>query len=73
MKGVGSEKKLNSATQLCAGYKLIDKKLKQYEYSGEGKETKFKETKKKISFVGRIKRKVLLASGSNYADIIFRE
>ena len=58
MIGVGSEKKLNSATQLCAGHKIEHKKIKQYEYSGTGKKTKFKETKRKVSYTGRINRKV---------------
>ena len=58
MRGVGSEKKLNSAIQLCCGHKILNKKIKQYEYTGTGKKTKFKETKRKVSYTGRIKRKV---------------
>ena len=58
VKGIGSKKKLNSKIQLCAGHKIIEKKLKAYEYTGTLKDTKFQEITKPINFAGRIKQKV---------------
>ena len=53
VKGIGSSKKLDSQKQLCAGHKIINRNLQIYEYSGKGKNTKFKKPKKGKQFITR--------------------
>ena len=43
---------------MCAGHKIVEKKLKVFEYTGTGKNTTFKESSKEVHYDGRIKQKV---------------